>query len=158
MNKTPDLEIVPYSGEFRTACLAVFDSNLGRFFAEYERQLFADFLDKHTDTLPYFVVLDDGVVVACGGYGKEGERVSLNWGMVLRDRHRTGLGSVLTRFRISQSAEVYPGVPVEIETSQHTMGFYLRHGFQLLKHVADGFAPGIDKVHMRHEQGASELT
>ena len=33
---------------------------------------------------------------------------------------------------------------VEIETSQHTAGFYQRFGFEAVRVLADGFGPGLD--------------
>ena len=37
---------------------------------------------------------------------------------------------------------------VEIETTQHSRGFFARYGFVETAHVPDGFAPGMDRVDM----------
>ncbi|MEM9602855.1 MAG: GNAT family N-acetyltransferase [Pseudomonadota bacterium] len=146
---TPGVDdIEPYAADWRAGCLAVFDGNLGRYFADDERATFIEYLDVHSSTLPYFVLVSGDTVLACGGYGKEGDRVSLNWGMVARDHHRRGLGQCITRFRLERIAVEHPDTPVRIETSQHTMGFYARLGFAVENHTPDGFGVGIDRVVM----------
>ncbi|MEM7377466.1 MAG: GNAT family N-acetyltransferase [Pseudomonadota bacterium] len=146
---TPTVDnIQPYTATVRADCLAVFDGNVGRFFAEHERAQFTEYLDVHSSTLPYFVLRMGEAVLACGGYGKEGDRVSLNWGMVAREHHRRGLGELITRYRLERIAVEVPNTPVRIETSQHTMGFYARVGFTVEDHTPDGFGAGIDLVSM----------
>ena len=70
----------PYLPTDRPTCLAVFDSNLPRFFAESERADFATFLDKvEAEPEPYFVLERDSVV-ACGvGYEDSSALICLSW-------------------------------------------------------------------------------
>jgi hypothetical protein len=49
---------VRYSAAHRAGCLAVFDSNADRYFAPFERNLFAEFLDARALAEPFFVLLD----------------------------------------------------------------------------------------------------
>lgn len=75
-----------YRSSDRAACLAVFDSNVGGSFLPSERPDFAAFLDALPG--PYFVIEDDGVIIACGGYAANAESsdtADLCWGMVQRE-------------------------------------------------------------------------
>lgn len=47
---------VRYSTVHRECCLAVFDSNADRYFAPFERGLFAEFLDDRALSEPFFVL------------------------------------------------------------------------------------------------------
>ena len=64
------MNVRPYHPNDEAACLALFGSNMPRFFAEAERPDFADFLATLVDPSaadPYFVIEEGGQVVACGG-------------------------------------------------------------------------------------------
>lgn len=138
-----------YAPADRDACLALFDTNVPRYFAAHERADFGRFLDALPG--PYFVVEDGGAIVACGGYAAESEPgvVALCWGMVDGSRHRRGIGSLLTAERVRRAAADGACDAVTIRTSQHTAAFYARFGFVATRTVADGHAPGIDLVEMR---------
>lgn len=142
----------PYRPGDRAACLAVFDTNTPRFFAPAEREDFRGFLEAGPDD--YFVLEDspeDGPeVVGCGGVFVRGGEGGLCWGMVARDRHRQGLGSVLLRKRLALLAEHRPEVEaVVLDTTQHSRGFFARFGFEVVKVTPDGYAPGLDRYDMR---------
>jgi hypothetical protein len=65
------MRVREYTTGDRDACLAVFDSNVPRFFTPAEREEYAAFLDAPLPG-PYLVVEDEaGVVVGCGGYALE---------------------------------------------------------------------------------------
>lgn len=51
--------IIKYTPVFRERCIEIFKSNLPKFFAPEELQLFEDFLDHHTED-NYYVVNDAG--------------------------------------------------------------------------------------------------
>lgn len=105
------MHVREYTTADRSACLAVFDSNLGKYFVPAEREGFAAFLDA----LPgrYLVIEDEvGAVLGCGGHA------------------------------------------VELDTSQHTRGFYERVGFRVERVVPDGYAPGLDRCDMCLALGA----
>jgi len=144
------MRVRDYTTSDRSACLAVFDSNVPVFFAAFERDEFAAFLDALPG--PYLVVEDDaGVVVGCGGYGvKPGTGVAdLCWGMVVRERHGTGLGRLLLDARLERVRADAAAQAIALHTSQHTRGFYERRGFRTERVVPDGYAPGLDRCHMR---------
>lgn len=138
-----------YTPADREACLALFDSNVPRFFVEAERDGYAAFLDDMR--WPYQVIERDGRIVACGGHAVEpdGRTVSLCWGMVEQGLHGQGLGRTLTEARLA-AARAEPGVvSVRLDTGQHTTGFYERFGFVIEGVVKDGYAPGSDRHDMR---------
>jgi GrpB-like predicted nucleotidyltransferase (UPF0157 family) len=81
-------------GADREVCLALFDSNTPTFFDMKEKNEFATFLDDQRKR--YFVIEESSNVVACGGWGSRGPRIALLcWGMVRRDHHRRGIGTLL---------------------------------------------------------------
>lgn len=144
------MTIRDYTTADRSACLAVFDSNVPGFFAPAERDLFAAFLDALPG--PYLVIEDDdGVVLGCGGYAvvPETRTADFCWGMVRQDRHGTGLGRLLADARLDGIRADAAVEAVALNTSQHTRGFYERRGFRTELVTPDGFAPGLDRYDMR---------
>ena len=142
-----------YEAGDRDACLAVFDSNVPRYFRTAERADFGAFVEALPG--PYLVLEDERRIVACGGYAlREGAGIAdLCWGMVARDRHRSGLGRELTRARMD-AARRHPGVrELALETSQLTTAFYERLGFEIVDVTPDGYAEGLDRCTMRLRLG-----
>ena len=130
-------------------CLAVFDSNVPKFFAPHERAAFAAFLATSTD--PYFVVVDDlGQVIGCGGYYVNHERAAagLTWGMVNRGLHRQGIGRFLLLARLQRIGQEPNVTSVLLNTSQHSYGFFAKVGFVVESIVENGFAEGLDEYKM----------
>ncbi len=132
----------------RSACLRIFDGNVPTFFDATEQRAFSNFLDNDAITLSYQVIERQGRVVACGGLAVNGSSADLCWGMVAREVHGTGLGSLLTMARL-EAARAIPGVEqVRLDTSQHTKGFYQRFGFVVKEVVPNGYGPGLDRWDM----------
>lgn len=132
------------------ACMALFDSNVPDYFHDAERDEFAAFLAALPG--PYLVLVsDDGEVVGCGGYARVAGtgRADLCWGMVSKSVHRRGLGRALTQARIDRVLEDPTVTEVVLNTSQHTVGFYERLGFETVAVTPDGYAPGLDRCDMR---------
>ncbi|SHG78953.1 GNAT family N-acetyltransferase [Ferrimonas marina] len=148
-----------YSTQYRDACLALFDSNVGKYFAPSERADFIEFLDNQAAQGHYLVFIESGKVVACGGVAASDDSEDATkpahsafcWGMVRHDLHGKGLGSELTQQRLDLVVKLGLPSQVRMETSQHTEGFYARFGFEAVEREKDGFAPGIDKVVMTME-------
>jgi ribosomal protein S18 acetylase RimI-like enzyme len=144
-----------YTGADRAACLAIFDSNAARYFSAGDRSDFERFLD----CLPGFfgVLCDDaGRVVACGGVGMrdEGRTAVLTWGMVSAQRHGQGLGKALALARLRRVAQLPEVRRVVLNTSQETVGFYLKLGFAVVRHVVDGYRPGLDRYDLEWRPGS----
>lgn len=137
-----------YRTDDREDCLAVFASNVPRFFHARETQDFEAFLDGESDH--YLVVLEGEDMVGCGGFALSEDRreASLCWGMIRGDRHGRGIGAQLLRARLQAIAGT-AAQSVRLSTSQHTEGFYRRFGFVVQSVQADGLAPGLDAVEMR---------
>src|SRR5579863_9346104 len=140
------MDVRPYSPAEKAACLAVFDSNMPRFFDSAERGPFEVFLDA--PFCSYFVMEHDGAIVGCGGYAveQEGSLASLVWGMVRSDLHQRGLGRFLVMFRLKEITKASGAQIVRLGTSQHTAGFFERLGFKVAGIEKDGYASGIDRV------------
>jgi predicted GNAT family N-acyltransferase len=151
------MKIRDYNAADLESVVAVFRSNIPKYFGPGEEQGLRDFLANENYTEDYVVGELDGEIVGCGGIGlNEDETVSLCWGMVRKDHLGTGLGKQLTEFRIRKATEKFPGRPLVTSTSQHTEGFYKKVGFQTLEHTPNGFGPGIDICKMRREAEAAE--
>ncbi len=139
----------PYEPKDRAACLALFDSNVPRFFDPTEKAGYERFLDRLDS--PYQVIERDGRVVACGGLAveRDGRTATLCWGMVEGGLHGRGVGTALTGARLA-AARATPGVEVvRLDTGRWTTGFYERFGFVLETVTPDGYAPGSDRHDMR---------
>lgn len=139
------LRIEEYRPSDRSDCLAVFDSNVPRFFGGHERDELASFLDGPSGV--YLVVRRESSTVACGGVARVGEDAVLCWGMVHADHHRQGLGRALRDHRLAITRRW--GVRrVRIETSQRTEAFFAPAGFVVTERERDGFGAGLDRVTM----------
>ena len=147
---TPDARIRAYQAADRNACLALFDGNTPRFFTPEERADFARFLERDAAGWSFQVIEQHDRIVACGGYavGEDGTTAHLCWGMVDRDRHRRGLGRMLTQARL-RAAAAHPGLTqVHLDTSQHSHPFYASLGFETCRVQPDGYGPGLDRYDM----------
>lgn len=131
-------------------CINVFESNMPRYFAEWERDEYATYLSSHASKEPYFVCNNDCGIVACGGYFIAGNWAGLSWGMVLNDSHRQGIGSALLKHRLERLQQSRNDIPVRIDTSQHTQGFYELHGFKVVSKVENGYTEGLHKIFMEY--------
>jgi [ribosomal protein S18]-alanine N-acetyltransferase len=140
----------PYQPADRAACLAIFDGNTPPFFDPSERPTFESFLERQP--CPFFVLEQDGQVVACGGYGteKNGDIV-LAWGMVQRDLHKHGLGSILLAKRIEKIMQSDPQAHIVIDTSQHSQAFFERQGFRVTGGAENYYGPGLHRVDMEYK-------
>lgn len=151
---SPDVR--DYRAGDRGACLAVFDSNVPRFFSRGERPQFASFLDRLPG--PYLVLARAaGEIVACGGAALEagGRTASLCWGMVRADLHGTGLGRLLLEKRIERVRTISCVELLRLDTSQHTRGFYERFGFVTREIVENGYDACLDRCEMTLDLRAS---
>lgn len=138
-----------YQAADYNGCLAVFDSNVPKFFAPHERAEFAAFLVNYTD--PYFVVTDAREqIIGCGGYYVNQARAAagLTWGMIDSRLHRQGIGRFLLLARLQRIAQEPMVTSVFINTSQHSCGFFAKVGFVVESIVKNGFAEGLDEYKM----------
>lgn len=145
-------EIRNYTGEDLESVVAIFRSNIPKYFLETEETELREFLAGGVEN--YYVLELDGEVVGAGGIALNADdTVSLCWGMVHNDHLGTGLGKLLTEHRLDRSQELFAGKPIVTSTSQHTEGFYKKFGFVTVERTPVGFGPGIDICRMRKEIG-----
>ena len=138
----------PYNSDDLEPVVAIFRSNIPKYFGSVEEPGLRSFLEVRTED--YFVGEVNDEIVAAGGIAlNDDQTVSLCWGMVQSDHLGTGLGRELTEFRIKRSREKHGLLPLVISTSQHTQAFYEKFGFELTHHEPNGFGPGIDICKMR---------
>ena len=136
----------PYTQADRESCLSIFDSNVPRFFAPNERELFATFLDRFKAT--YLVLCaHDGAVIGCGGMAvrPDGRTAILRWGMIHADRHRRGLGRDLTLARLRLAVSDPAVERIVLYTTGMTTGFYRTLGFADTEILPDRYGPGLDR-------------
>lgn len=145
------MNIRDYNSNDLDAVIEIFRSNIPKYFGPEEEPGLRSFLDD-VRSEEYFVIEIDGEVVGAGGIAlNDDDTISLCWGMVHKDHLGTGLGKVLTEYRIARSRDIFGTKPLVTSTSQHTEGFYEKFGFVTIEHTPDGFGPGIDICKMRLE-------
>jgi ribosomal-protein-alanine N-acetyltransferase len=134
-----------YEDRDQPALKEVFFSNVPVYFHEQEWPDFDEFLRADVGKeCHYDVVEKDGKPVGAGGIAlNEDNTVSLCWGMVRADLHKTGLGKALLEHRLKRSEELFPGCPLTVSTSQHAYGFFERFGFDTFHIETNFWAKGI---------------
>jgi ribosomal protein S18 acetylase RimI-like enzyme len=139
----------PWTPSDRDRCLAVFDSNLPRYFAPADRVPFVEFLAR---PVGFFGVLTDGdALIGCGGIAPvdaAGQVAVLTWGMIDAGRHRQGWGRRLTWARLRRLMELPAVLAVALKTSHETIGFYEKLGFRTTKFTPHGYRPGLHRHDM----------
>jgi N-acetylglutamate synthase-like GNAT family acetyltransferase len=139
-------------------CLNAFKSNVPIFFTATEITDFELFLNRFEqlnfeetqERVYYYVVVVDGKVVGCGGFGfyNPTEDITLIWGLIHNNYHKTGLGEQLLSHRLQQITALYPGKLVTIDTTQHSYGFFEKYGFVTLKITLDFYTKGMHRYDM----------
>lgn len=138
-----------YTPADKAACLAIFDGNMPTFFDPSERPLFVSFLDAPRGE-SYLVLDIGGQIVGCGGFAREddGTTITFTWGMVERNRHKSGLGRVLTEARLARIKALDNVERVALNTTPQIAPFFVHMGFVERGVEPNGYAPGMDKVEM----------
>lgn len=149
----------PYAPQDRDAVLAVFRSNVPRYFAAAEERDVEAVLAGALG--PHWVGLEDGRVVAYGGFeiGDVYSRVTLVLGMVAADRHGRGLGRRLLVHRAREALRMAPPETVHlvVDTTPEVAGFYRRMGFEEVSSWPRGYRSGFDMVVLRVAFGSRAM-
>ena len=149
--------IEQYNATHRQSCIEAFRSNVPLFFTVGEVSDFEEFLDSMEGRIGaapnnavYFVALHGEEVIGCGGFGhRDGEQViSLAWGLVHNDHHKRGIGKQLLVYRIEKIKEMHPGLPLVLDTTQHSFHFFEQLGFRTTKVTDDFYAVGMHRYDM----------
>jgi len=147
------MKFVRYRAEHKQDCLNVFKSNMGRFFNANELENYESYLNRHARSLPYFVVIQNDEVVACGGYAVARGMATLSWGMVALQHHGKAIGNLLLLFRLKALQKDYGDIPLTIDTSQKTRSFFEKYGFEPTAIETNGYGGGLDKIIMEYRGG-----
>jgi hypothetical protein len=148
-NCRSSLIVRDYVARDKDACLAIFDSNVPKYFGAQERRTFETWLDDLRG--PYLAIEDGGEIVAYGGtalHQTEPGVAVLCWGMVTRSRHKSGIGRLLLVERLMRLSSDPSLAVAVVNTSQHSAGFFTRMGFTTRRIISDGYFAGMDKHEM----------
>jgi L-amino acid N-acyltransferase YncA len=151
--------IRPYTPADRQACIEIFKSNMPVFFAPHELGDFENWLTakdhveiayKSNESEYYYVVEQDNLVVACGGFyiPQNCGEARMAWGMVENSLHKKGIGRQFLEFRINQIRLINPEIGIALDTTQHSYRFFEKLGFKVTKILKDAYAPGLDRYDM----------
>ena len=145
------LEKIEYSAEHKNTCKHIFLSNCPKYFANFELDEFTDWLDKE-DREPYYLYTLNNQVLACSGIyvSHEDKEAGMAWGIVLNERHGSGIGTEMTKLRILEIQNNYPTYAIRLKTTQHTFQFYEKMGFEVSKIDKDGYEIGMDRYWMEY--------
>ncbi|MFA6260963.1 MAG: GNAT family N-acetyltransferase [Bacteroidia bacterium] len=135
--------------------MTAFRSNVPDYFVPGEVMEFENFLDKISkQIIPlqtyYYVVGMDDRVIGCGGFGDKEDTgtITLAWGLIHHDFHKKGLGEKLLEYRIHQIRQIYPAIPVFLDTTQFTYTFFEKYRFSVVKITPDYYAGGMHRYDM----------
>jgi len=145
--------IRPYKTHDKQDCLDTFKSNVPDFFSENEIADFEAFLDRLETGIPktqFFVIEDEKRIVGCGGFGDKDNKniISLAWGHIHKNEHKKGLGQQLLTYRLALIKQIYSQLPLLIDTTQFSYGFYKKNGFRLLKITKNYYTEGMHRYDM----------
>lgn len=146
------IRIRRYRPADRKAVLAAFRSNVPAHFPASEESWLRACLDEPDG--PLFVVLDKDELIGFGGYELSPfyHLGTLVFGLVRADRHGTGIGQMLLKYRLLHMAgrKLRPRY-VTVDTHPHTAGFFKRCGFVEIARWPGGYRSGLDRVDLRFD-------
>ena len=134
-------------------CVAIGRSNHPEHFFLHEIESLEKYLRENLSAKhPYYVVEVENHIVGCGGlWRKNKEIMRFCWGMIHPDWQGQGLGTKLVQHRIEWGKNQAGLMVIELETSQKTVEFYKRFGFEVTRFTKDGIGPGLDKYDMQND-------
>lgn len=147
-------QIRTYTSQDKEGCLLAFTSNVPLYFTQAEIAEFERFLDTFmSKRTHFFVVVAGDTIMGCGGFGDKDNtgNITLAWGLVHNDYHKTGLGEQLLMHRLEQIKRLYPSKPVGVDTTQFSYGFFERFGFKTTKITDDFYEKGMHRYDMIYE-------
>jgi len=143
------MKIIEYKDTHKQDCMAIFESNTPKYLAVQEKADFERFLDSKAESRPYFVVLIGNTLVGCGGYVIYNNQAGLSWGLVLGSKHNKRIGEALLQYRLNHIHQNKGKIPIKLDTSQHTEGFFKKYGFETIEIIENGYSLGLHKVLMQ---------
>jgi N-acetylglutamate synthase-like GNAT family acetyltransferase len=145
------MQIRNYTIEDYDAVLGLLRMNTPEFFAPTEEKQFVRYLQFEREN--YFVVEENGRVIACGGLNRSEEPsvIKIAWDIVHPEKRGSGIGTELIKFRMTKAREINGVKTVCVRTSQRTVGFYDKMGFETKNVLKDYWAKGFDLYQMEME-------
>lgn len=146
------IEIKEYTAAYKNDCLRLFESNMPLYFHPDEKKYFDSFLDNifiPEKNFTYYVLLDNNIIKACGGYYfdiEKGEHV-LCWGMVDNNAHKNKLGEKLLLYRI-EKLKGLGATQIISNTAQHTWQFFAKYSFETVYTEKNHWGYGLDLYKM----------
>lgn len=143
----PDLYIREYLPSDMDACLEIYRSNL----AEFLPSTLGLFHAHLSGAFSYYLVIASGdAILGCGGLDIRADRnhAGLAFGMVRRDSHGLGIGSLLLLARLALVDREHDPAFIGLETSVAVAMFYERFGFQPLSHPEIRYVGGSYYINM----------
>ena len=141
------LRVREYRQSDLEACVAIYRSNLAEFLPDTVELL----VDHLSEPFSYFLVIESQTaILACGGVDIEAESngAGLAFGMVRRDHHVCGLGSLLTLTRLALLDGEHDPAFVGLETTLAVEPFYQRFGFERLSNPEQRYTGGSYYISM----------
>ncbi|RYD55563.1 MAG: GNAT family N-acetyltransferase [Sphingobacteriales bacterium] len=126
--------------------IQLFLLNTPAYFHEQEQQDLEEYL--HTEIEDYFVIEQEGPIVACGECNVEDNTGWLSWYIVHPAYHGKGLGRLLANHSIDVLKANVRVKAIVVRTSQFVYPFYEKLGFKLTRTQDDYWAPGYHLFHM----------
>jgi len=137
-----------YQDSDQADCLAIFRSNVPKYFGEKEISGFIESLADPDDLFEVLIV--DEKIIGVGGIAiiQEREEGRLCFGIIHRDHHKKGFGKLLLERRLERILEYEFVKKITHETGEGTYRFFEKYGFQTLRIDDDPEGIGIDFYQM----------
>jgi N-acetylglutamate synthase-like GNAT family acetyltransferase len=150
-------QIKPYTKQDRLGCLVAFKSNVPKYFTNQEVFDFEDFLtrlDNEDFNTKFYVIHYHDKIIGCGGFGDRHNdgKITLAWGLVHRDFHKKDYGKLLLLHRLEQIKQLNLNLPIVVDTTQYSFGFFEKHGFKTTKITKDFYEKGMHRYDMVFEE------
>lgn len=142
---TPDINFIRYTEIYLGDCMAMFDSNCPKFFANKERQYYQSFLESGPQD--YFLGIRAGILVSAFGASTVANRARISWIMVSPESSGLGIGEQMMQRAKAMSLEQGLQV-IDIAASHLSAPFFAKFGAQILSETPDGWGPGMHRIDM----------
>jgi [ribosomal protein S18]-alanine N-acetyltransferase len=157
-----EIIIREYKPADRNQCIAIFKSNVPKFFTVEELAYFETWLNgqdagevaySNAKAEYYYVADEEGLILGCGGFyiAREESVARMAWGMVENSQHKQGIGKKLLAYRFNKIEELHPDCVISLDTSQHTYQFFEKFGFVVTKVQKDFYTLGMDRYDMERK-------
>lgn len=143
-----------YTPADKPQLVTLFLLNTPAYFCPEEQADLEAFLDEEEADV-YYVIEDDGTILACGGYAIENDEGWLCWYIVHPQHQGKGLGKQIVSKCLKEMRKL-PGIEkLVVRTSQLVYPFYEKFGFKLLSTQDHYWGEGMHLYHMEMKMPAA---